>query len=167
MESIGPWCRSITRQDNCYECVFYDGKAYKNLGKGMVESNRCPLPDNHHGIVMTGGVGANAGYPLNMALYTGSATRKGHVGCTIDIFPHTSSIVVFGSEYVFETYQVKKNSKIFQDFPNGLSGGTIDAVEPYAWEKRDYMVTINGITTINPQLTKLTSFSMLKMQNVC
>lgn len=150
-----PWCRSTNCTANCNQCVFYDGKAFKCLTQGMVDSNRRPFPDNHHGIVMTGGVGANAGYPLNKALYTGSATRKGHVGCTIDILPLSSSIVVHGSEYAFETYQVKKNSKIFEDFPNGLTGGTIDAIEPYSWEKRDYLVTINGTVTINPQLIKV------------
>lgn len=150
-----PWCRSTNCTANCNECIRYDGKAFKCLNKGMVDSNRHPLPDNHHGIVMTGGVGANAGYPLNMALYTGSVTRKGHVGCTIDIFPHTSSIVVWGSEYVFETYQVNKKSKIFEDFPNGLTGGTIDAIEPYEWKKRNYLVTINGTITNNPQLIRV------------
>jgi len=151
-----PWCRATTCKKDCEKCKAYDGQAFKCFKKGMVDSNRRPLPDNHHGIVMTGSIGANAGYALNMALYTGSATRKGHVGCTIDILPHSSSIVVHGSEYAFETYQVQPKSQIFRDFPDGLTGGTIDAIEPYEWEKRAcFSVTINGTRTINPQLIQV------------
>ena len=145
-----PWCRAIIEtQDVCRKCKNTDGDAFNSKREPL------PLPAGHHGIVMAGGYGTNAGYATNFAFYTGSETKKGHVGCTVDIIPSSSTLVIHGSEYPGEKYLVKGTSKIFADFPGGLVGGTIDAVEAYAWEKRSYSVTINGTVTENPQLVKL------------
>lgn len=145
-----PWCKAvIDGGDVCRSCIQTDGKAFNSKKEPL------PLPAGHHGIVMSGGYGTSAGYATNCAFYTGSETRKGHVGCTVDILPSSSTLVIHGSEYPGEKYLVKGTSKIFADFPGGLVGGTIDAVEPYAWEKRSYSVTINGTVTENPQLIKL------------
>ena len=103
-----PWCRAvIDGGDACRQCIVSDGKASK-----------LPLPAGHHGIVMAASEKTtHAGYSTNMALYTGSETRKGHAGCTVDIHPSSSTIVIHGSEYPGETYLVKSSAKIFADFP--------------------------------------------------
>ena len=102
---------------------------------------------------MNGGAGANGGYGSNFAFYTGSETRRGHAGCTVDINPSTFTIVIHGSEYPNETYVLKPKSRIFRDFPSGVVGGTIDAVDAFSWNPdRTYTVTINGTVTENPQL---------------
>jgi len=146
-----PWCRSrIERGMNCQDCKQVDGRWYR------VGHERSELPDGHRRIVMVGALEANAGYGQNSALYAGSDTRPGHVGCTIDVHRSTSSIVIHGGAYPGETYRIHPSSDIFDKFPSDVEGASIDAVEPYEGRRRyPYTITVNGIVMANPRMTRM------------
>lgn len=145
-----PWCRTrIERRLDCKDCKQVDGRWFQ------ANRERGELPDGHRRIVMVGTSGANAGFAHNPALYAGSDTRPGHVGCTIDVYRSTSSIVIHGGAYPDETYRIHPGSDIFDKFPSDVQGASIDAVEPYEGPRPyPYTITVNGIVMANPKMIR-------------